>query len=146
MLSCVIPAKAGIQRTIDRAGALCLDSRLRGNDKKARRFGCGGAALGSIYRRLSWRRRHGEGLHDGTCRRYSTVMMDNASDKQKMDDELRALVRDDGMVGCASALAYAREKNVAASEVGARLTALDIKIVDCQLGCFGQHRENRRKK
>jgi len=34
--------KAGIQRTIDQAGALCLDSRLRGNDK----VGCGYAALG----------------------------------------------------------------------------------------------------
>jgi len=70
-------------------------------------------------------------------------VMDNVSDKQKMDDDLRALVRDDGAVGCASALAYARDKNVPAAEVGARLTALDIKIVDCQLGCFGQHRENR---
>ena len=84
-------------------------------------------------------------MHDGTHRRYSTVVMDNASDKQNMDDEMRAMARD-GVVTCARALAYAREKNVSAAEVGARLTTLDIKIVDCQLGCFGQHREDRLKK
>jgi len=62
-----------------------------------------------------------------------------------MNDELRALVRDDG-VTCARALAYAREKNVSAAEVGARLMVLEIKILDCQLGCFGRHREDRLKR
>ena len=72
-------------------------------------------------------------------------MMNEMSDKHDMDDELRALVRGDGVM-CARALAYAREKNVSAAEVGARLTALKIKIFDCQLGCFGQHRAGRLKK
>ncbi len=72
-------------------------------------------------------------------------MMNDTMDKQNMDDEMRAMVRGDG-ISCARALAYAHEKNVSAAEVGARLTVLDIKILDCQLGCFGQHREDRLKK
>ena len=70
------------------------------------------------------------------------AMMNEMSDKHDMDDDLQALVRGDG-VTCARALAYACDKNISAAEVGARLTALEIKILDCQLGCFGQHREDR---
>ena len=72
-------------------------------------------------------------------------MMNEMSDKHDMDDEMQGLVRGNG-VTCARALAYARQNNISAAEVGARLTALEIKILDCQLGCFGQHREDRLRK
>ncbi len=65
--------------------------------------------------------------------------------ERRIDEDLRALARD-GRVTCAQALAYARENSISPAEVGARLTELDIRIVDCQLGCFGRHRADRLRK
>ena len=60
-----------------------------------------------------------------------------------MDSRVREAVRErssEGRLSCASALALAEELRVAPLEVGKAANELGIKIVACQLGCFGQHR------
>ena len=44
---------------------------------------------------------------------------------------------DKGTIHCAGALNIAREFNVSPRDVGETLDTLKIKIVECQLGCFG---------
>jgi len=72
-------------------------------------------------------------------------MTDDSVDRQDMEQELRALA-EDGQVTCARALEFARSNKVPPAEVGTQLTGLGLKIVDCQLGCFGQHRADRLSK
>ena len=60
-----------------------------------------------------------------------------------MDSRVRDAVRErscEERLSCASALALAEELGVAPLEVGEAANELDIKIVACQLGCFGQRR------
>ncbi len=44
---------------------------------------------------------------------------------------------EDGRLGCAAALALARRLEVDPKEIGKACNAQNIKIVRCQLGCFG---------
>ena len=67
------------------------------------------------------------------------------ADQDDINKKLRDLANDD-VVSCAQALEFADENDVAPREVGQRLTELGIKIVACQLGCFGVHRADRFKK
>jgi hypothetical protein len=46
----------------------------------------------------------------------------------------------DGQLPCAVAFAIAKELNVPIAQVGRAANELGIKIVDCQLGCFGRRR------
>jgi len=69
-------------------------------------------------------------------------MIDDTIDEHVEDEELRALAHD-GRVTCARALEFARVEGVSPAKIGRRLTSLGIKIVDCQLGCFGRHRTGR---
>lgn len=62
--------------------------------------------------------------------------------KNGIDEELRAMARD-GAILCAIALEFATEKGMSPSEIGARMDALDIKVANCQLGCFG-HGKNKK--
>ena len=42
----------------------------------------------------------------------------------------------EGRLACARALGIARRLGVAPGEIGAAANRLDVRIVDCQLGCF----------
>jgi hypothetical protein len=46
----------------------------------------------------------------------------------------------DGQLPCAAAFAVAKELSVPVAHVGQAANELSIKIVDCQLGCFGKRR------
>ena len=66
-----------------------------------------------------------------------------------MDSRVKDAVRErscDGRLSCASALALAEEFGVAPLEVGEAANELGIKIVACQLGCFGQGRKEGRSR
>ena len=47
---------------------------------------------------------------------------------------------EDGRIACAKALALAKRLGVGPSLVGEVLNEQKIKIVQCQLGCFGWHK------
>ena len=47
----------------------------------------------------------------------------------------------DGRLPCAAAFALARELGLAPLAVGQAADELGIRIVDCQLGCFGKHKK-----
>ena len=49
----------------------------------------------------------------------------------------------DGRLACAAALKLADELGVPRRDVGEAADALGIKIVDCQLGCFGREKPRR---
>lgn len=53
-----------------------------------------------------------------------------------LEGELSAVARD-GRVACATALALAERLSVSPRVVGAACDRLGLKIVSCQLGCFG---------
>jgi hypothetical protein len=42
----------------------------------------------------------------------------------------------DGKITCAQALGLAKELGIPANSVADILTEMDIKIINCQLGCF----------
>jgi len=46
----------------------------------------------------------------------------------------------EGRLSCARALGIARRLGVDAGEVGSAANRLDVRIVDCQLGCFGSRK------
>ena len=72
-------------------------------------------------------------------------MSEQIPDNPVTDEELLALAQD-GEVPCVRALEFAERKGLSPADVGQRLTELDIKIVACQLGCFGKHRADRLSK
>lgn len=41
-----------------------------------------------------------------------------------------------GKIKCAEAFALAREENVSISRIGEALNELEVKVANCQLGCF----------
>lgn len=43
----------------------------------------------------------------------------------------------EGRLACARALGIARRLGVAPGEIGTSANRIDVRIVDCQLGCFG---------
>lgn len=53
----------------------------------------------------------------------------------KIESKVRAKAKD-GKLKCAEAFALAREENVSISRIGEALNELEIKISNCQLGCF----------
>jgi hypothetical protein len=55
---------------------------------------------------------------------------------ERVADEVRRRAPE-GRLPCAEALAIAERLGVAPAAVGEAANALGIKIVDCQLGCFG---------
>lgn len=66
--------------------------------------------------------------------------------KEKTDCEttLREKARD-GVISCQAALKAAGDLSMSPREIGQTLDALEIKIVECQLGCFGTAKEHRKK-
>ena len=62
--------------------------------------------------------------------------------EKSIDEKLSGLAQD-GVISCAQALAFAREQGIAPASVGTRADALGIKIVNCQLGCFGRVKKKR---
>jgi hypothetical protein len=66
-----------------------------------------------------------------------------------MNTRVREAVRErssEGRLSCARARALAEELGVVPLEVGEAANELGIKIVACQLGCFGQHRTEGRSR
>jgi hypothetical protein len=62
------------------------------------------------------------------------------------DEEILAALRPDieeGRLACREALAAALRLGVGAARIGRVCDAHDIRIVDCQLGCFGKRRRPR---
>ena len=60
--------------------------------------------------------------------------------------DIREAVRDaaaEGVIPCARALALAEQLQVSPSEIGAAADAEGIRVVDCQLGCFGKHKRGK---
>ncbi|MFP4056879.1 MAG: hypothetical protein ACLF0G_08415 [Candidatus Brocadiia bacterium] len=58
-----------------------------------------------------------------------------------VDEKLAQAVRRrarEGRLACAAAFAIAEELGLRRIEVGRAADALGVKIVDCQLGCFGR--------
>jgi hypothetical protein len=56
------------------------------------------------------------------------------------DRELEAAVKEaaeEGRVPCARALKLARQQGVSPRRIGKACNRAGVKIVDCQLGCFG---------
>jgi hypothetical protein len=62
--------------------------------------------------------------------------------ENSIDEELRAIAQD-GAISCARALGFASEKGVTPAEVGARMDALNLKVHNCQLGCFGEGKKKK---
>ena len=63
-----------------------------------------------------------------------------------VDEKLAEAVRrrtSDGRLRCAAAFEIAEELGVAPLEVGQAADALSVKIVACQLGCFGERRKRK---
>jgi len=56
---------------------------------------------------------------------------------EKLASELARRARD-GRLPCAAAFAIAEELGVPRLQVGQAADELGVKIVDCQLGCFGR--------
>jgi len=50
----------------------------------------------------------------------------------------------DGRISCKAALTIAERLGVTPAEVGRAVNAAGIKIVNCQLGCFGRRRRKDR--
>lgn len=60
------------------------------------------------------------------------------------DEEILAELRphvDAGRLACREALAAGARLGVGAARIGRVCDAHDIRIVDCQLGCFGKRRK-----
>lgn len=51
--------------------------------------------------------------------------------------ELQEYIRD-GMISCSQALLTAEKLKIPPRRVGAALDKESVRIVDCQLGCFGR--------
>jgi hypothetical protein len=55
------------------------------------------------------------------------------------EEELRVRIEGtavDGKIRCAEALAIARDLKVPPKQVGDTLNGMNVKIINCQLGCF----------
>ncbi len=63
-------------------------------------------------------------------------------DQQELHRQLQELAGE-GTVGCPVALALARRLGVNPLQVGGAADDLGIRIVDCQLGCFGAGKRER---
>jgi len=62
------------------------------------------------------------------------------------DEEIRAALGpriDQGRLACRDALAAAARLGVTPARIGHICDAHDIRIVDCQLGCFGKRQRPR---
>jgi hypothetical protein len=62
------------------------------------------------------------------------------------DEEILAALEpsvDEGQLACREALAAAARLGVGAARIGRVCDAHDIRIVDCQLGCFGKRQRPR---
>lgn len=55
--------------------------------------------------------------------------------RKEIEEEVKASLVD-GKLPCAVAFMIAKKLNVTAKEVGDSANGLDIKIANCQLGCF----------
>ena len=53
----------------------------------------------------------------------------------KVEGRVRAKAPD-GKMRCVEAFALAREENVSISRIGEVLNELEVKVANCQLGCF----------
>lgn len=65
--------------------------------------------------------------------------MDKAEKTQTTDDLIRRKLKDlakDGRIDCASARRIAEDLSVSYIEVGRAADDLDIRIRNCELGCF----------
>ncbi len=51
----------------------------------------------------------------------------------------------DGVISCSAALRAAGELTMSPREIGEILDTLEIKIVECQLGCFGTEKEHKKR-
>ena len=51
----------------------------------------------------------------------------------------------EGRISCKAALAIAERLAVSPAAVGRAINAAGIKIIDCQLGCFGRRRTQSRR-
>ena len=63
-----------------------------------------------------------------------------------VDEKLAEAVRrraSDGRLRCAAAFEIAEELGVPPLRVGQAADALSVKIVACQLGCFGERRKRK---
>ncbi len=58
----------------------------------------------------------------------------------ELEDALKEAASPEGHVTCARALALARRLGVEAGRVGEAANRLGLRVVDCQLGCFGTAR------
>lgn len=59
--------------------------------------------------------------------------------RMKSDEELRSKISGtatEGKMKCAQALAIAKELKTSPKRVGDMLNDMNIKIINCQLGCF----------
>lgn len=63
-------------------------------------------------------------------------------DQQELHRQLQELA-EDGTLGCPVGLALARRLGVNPLQVGWAADDLGIRIVDCQLGCFGAGKKER---
>jgi hypothetical protein len=54
---------------------------------------------------------------------------------QEFEDKLRK-VAPDGSISCAQAQGFATEEKIAMNKMKAFLDVLEIKVKNCQLGCF----------
>ncbi|MCK4614875.1 MAG: hypothetical protein KAU14_08730 [Thermoplasmata archaeon] len=58
---------------------------------------------------------------------------------ERIDDEIRERFKQashDGRITCAQALDLAKELGIPTKSVAHMLTEMDLKIINCQLGCF----------
>ena len=65
-----------------------------------------------------------------------------AGSPQELPAELKRTSAE-GRIACRDALALAERLGVAPSSVGRAADEAGIKIVDCQLGCFGKRRRRK---
>lgn len=59
----------------------------------------------------------------------------------ELDAALRAEAKE-GRISCAAAMSVARRMKLEPSKVGEACDRLGLKIVSCQLGCFGARRQD----
>lgn len=56
-------------------------------------------------------------------------------DKKKISEKIKIHVKD-GKISCQQARKFAEDEGIPYQEVGELLNELEIKIANCQLGCF----------